>query len=109
MLQLGETIPDLVAFDDVKTMAKDTLTMYEEVDDDDWLERKMEDETFHTKLQFYTSITFSSFFCKSYSLHVYFTCKAVQLSLQKGICEHTPLSLLQFTGAVANTDNAVLC
>eukprot|EP00985_Skeletonema_marinoi_P029067 scaffold26635_cov209-Skeletonema_marinoi.AAC.1 len=108
LLQLGETIPDLVAFDDVKTMAKDTLTMYEEVDDDDWLERKMEDETFHTKLQFYTSIAYSSFFCKSYSLLVYFTCKAVQLSLQKGICEHTPLSLLQFTGVVANNDNAVL-
>ncbi|KAK1741510.1 putative AAA ATPase [Skeletonema marinoi] len=109
LLQLGETIPDLVAFDDVKTIAKDTLTMYEEVDDDDWLERKMEDETFHTKLQFYTSIAYSSFFCKSYSLLVYFTCKAVQLSLQKGICEHTPLSLLQFTGVVANNDNAVLC
>ena len=109
LLQLGETIPDLVAFDAVKTMAKDTLTMYQAVVNDDWLERKMEDETFHTKLQFYNSIAFSSFFCKSYSLLVYFTCKAVQLSLQKGICEHTPLSLLQFTGVVANNDNAVLC
>ena len=109
LLQLGETIPDSVTPEAAKTMVEDTLKMYEEVYDDDWLERKMEDKTLLTTLQFYSSIAYASFYCKSYSMVVYFICKSVQLSLRNGICEHTPLSFLQFTGNETNDDDAVLC
>ena len=109
LLQLGETIPESVAPEAAKTMVEDTLKMYEEAYDDDWLERKMEGNTLRTLIKIYNVMAFSSYFCKSYSMVVYFTCKAVQLSLRNGICEHTPLSFLQFTGVVTKDDNAVLC
>ncbi len=92
-------------------MVEDTLKMYEEVDDDDWLERNIGDKALRTTLQFYSSIAASSFFCKPVTMTVYFTCKAVQLSLRKGICDHTTLSLLQFTRVInmVTDDDAVLC
>jgi len=109
LLQLGETIPESVAPEASKAMVEDTLKMYEEVYDGDWLERKMEGNTLRTLIKIYNVMAFASYFCKSYSMLVYFTCKAVQLSLRNGICEHTPLSFLQFTGNETNDDDAVLC
>jgi len=111
LLQLGETIPDAVAPGIAKTMVEDTLKMYEEVDDIDWLERNIEDNALRTTLQFYSSIADSSYLCKPVTMAVYFTCKAVQLSLRKGICDHTTMSLLQFTRVMnmATDDNAVMC
>lgn len=110
LLQLGETVPDSVAPGIAKTMVEDTLAMYEEVDND-WLERNIQDNALRTTLQFYSSIACSSYLCKPVTMAVYFTCKAVQLSLRKGICDHTTLSLLQFTRVMnmATDDNAVLC
>eukprot|EP00984_Skeletonema_dohrnii_P021242 scaffold10556_cov123-Skeletonema_dohrnii-CCMP3373.AAC.1 len=68
LLQLGETIPESVAPEASKTMVEDTLKMYEEVYDGDWLERKMEDKTLLTTLHLYSSIAFASYFCKPYSM-----------------------------------------
>lgn len=110
LLQLGETIPDSVAPEIAKTMAEDTLAMYEEVDDIYWQERNIEDNALRTTLQFYSSIAYSSYLCKPVTMAVFFTCKAVQLSLRKGICDHTTMSLLQFTRVMnmAIGDNAVM-
>ena len=109
LLQLGETIPESVAPEAAKTMVEDTLKMYEEAYDDDWLERKMEDKTLRTLIKIYNVMAFSSYFCKSYSMVVYFTCKAMQLTLHRGLCEHTIITLLQFTSVVTKDENAVQC
>ncbi len=95
-------------------MVEDTLTMYREGDDIAWLERNIEDNALRTTLQFYSSIIYSSYVCKPITMTVYFTCKAVQLSLRKGICDHTTMSLLQFTRAINmasddNIGNSVMC
>ena len=83
--------------------------MYKEVGDK-WLEgEKTDDKTLNTTLHFYRAIALASFFCKSYSMALHYACKAVQLSLQRGLCECTPLTLLQFTWAAMTDDNADLC
>jgi hypothetical protein len=106
----GESIPESFNAFEASGMVAETLSTYQEVANNEWLERKETgDKTLRTTLQFYSAIALASYFCKTYSMVVYFTCKAVQLSLRKGICEHTPLSLLQFAGVVANNENAVLC
>ena len=96
--QLGENIPDSVAPEAAKTMIEDTLKMYEEVYDDDLLERKMEDETLRIVVKFYSAITFLAYMCRSQHTAIFFICKAVQLSLRNGACVYTPLSLLQLMG-----------
>jgi hypothetical protein len=98
LLQLGESIPDSVTPEAAKTMGKDTLTIYEDVYDDDWLERKMEDENLRTIVKFYGAIVFLAHFCRSRYTAIYFICKAVQLSLRNGACKYTPHSLLQLIG-----------
>eukprot|EP00984_Skeletonema_dohrnii_P035065 scaffold34603_cov158-Skeletonema_dohrnii-CCMP3373.AAC.3 len=107
--QLGESIPETYTPSLASQKIKGTLSAYEEVGDKWFQGEETVDKTLHTTLQFYRAITFASFFCKSHSMVVYFSCNAVQLSLQKGICKHTPMSLLQFTAVATNGDNAVLC
>ena len=98
LLQLGENIPDSVTPEAAKTMIEDTLKMYEEVYDDDWLEKKMEDETLRIVVKFYSAIIFLAYFCRSKYTAIFFICKAVQLSLRNGACVYTPLTLLQLLG-----------
>ena len=109
LIQLGESIPESSTLKTSSGMIQETLNMYKEVGDK-WLEgEKTDDKTLNTTLQFYRAIALASFFCKSRSHVVYFTCKAVQLSLQRGLCECTPLSLMQFTSSATTDENAVLC
>jgi hypothetical protein len=110
LTELGESIPESYNLTIASKMTNDTLHMYAKAANKGWLERKETgDKTLRTTLQFYSAIALASYFCKSYSMVVYFTCKAVQLSLRKGICEHTSLTLIQFTSVAANDENAVLC
>ena len=109
LTELGESIPESYTLGKSSEMSAETLKMYEELGDK-WLKgEKTDDKTLHTTLQFYNVIVLASLFCKSFSMVVYFTCKAVQLSLHRGLCERTPLTLLQFTSIVTKDDNAVLC
>ena len=83
--------------------------MYIEVGDK-WLKgEETGDKTLNTTLQFYSTIALASFYGKSYNMVVYYTCKAVQLSLQRELCEHSPVTLAQFTSIAATDDNAELC
>ena len=110
LTELGESIPASHNVIVASRMIHDTLRMYEKVVNQGWLQKeKTCDKTLRTTLRFYSAISLASFFCKSYSMSVYFSSMAVQLSLRKGICDQTPLSLLQFTSIATNDENAVLC
>ncbi len=74
--------------------------------DDSWPRKKMEDNTLRTIVKFYGAIATAGYFCKSHNIVVYLICTAVQTSLRKGICQDTPLSLLQFTAHAINDSNA---
>lgn len=106
LLQLGENIPDSVTPEAATTVIDETLKMYEEVYNDDWLERKMEDETLRIVVKFYSAIIFLAFLCRSRYTAIFLICKAVQLSLRNGACVYTPLSLLQLIGFAIEDKNA---
>ena len=109
LTELGESIPESYTLCKSAEMLAETLKMYEELGDK-WLKgEKTDDKTLQTTLQFYNVIALASYFCKSYSMVVYFTCKAVQLTLHRGLCEHTIITLLQFTSVVTKDENAVQC
>ena len=109
LMKLGETIPEkTLGIDQSKQMIVETLKMYEEVGDK-WLRQETGDKTLNTTLQFYSAIAFVSYLCKSYSMVVYYTCKAVQLSLHRGLCEHSLINLVQFTSIATTEDNAEPC
>ena len=92
-----------------RTIAE-TLDSYERVDGDEWLKReKTDDKILCITLRFSRAIALASYFCRSYHTVVYFVCRAVQLSLQKGICKHTALSFVQFAGVVTKDGNALSC
>ena len=108
LIKLGESIPESSTLNTSK-MVTETLNMYADVGTK-WLEgEKTNDKTLNTTLQLYRAIALASFFCKSYNMVVYFTSKAVQLTLQSGVTECTPLSLMQFASAAMTDDNAVRC
>eukprot|EP00984_Skeletonema_dohrnii_P012669 scaffold5171_cov139-Skeletonema_dohrnii-CCMP3373.AAC.1 len=48
----------------------------------------------------------AAYFCKPSHVVAYFVCKMVQLSLQNGVCQYTPLALMQLTSIVIRIDNA---
>eukprot|EP00984_Skeletonema_dohrnii_P027159 scaffold16617_cov136-Skeletonema_dohrnii-CCMP3373.AAC.4 len=109
LTELGESIPEFYNLSMATTVADETLKMYEDAGEE-WLKSDATvDKTLLNTLQLYKAISFASFFCKSHSMVVYFASKAVQLSLSRGICEHTPLSLLQFTSVAIKDDNAMMC
>ena len=109
LVELGESIPESSALRSSSEMIKETLKMYNEVGDK-WLEgEKTDDKTLSITLQFFRAIALASYFCKSHSMVVYFTCKAVQLTLQRGLCKFTLLSLMQFASVATVDDNAVQC
>ncbi|KAK1746792.1 putative AAA ATPase [Skeletonema marinoi] len=109
LTELGESIPEFYTLSESSEMIVETIKMYDEAGEE-WLKSDATvDKTLRNTLQLYRAITFASFFCKSHSMVVYFSSKAVQLSLSRGICEHTPLSLLQFTSVAIKDDNAMMC
>lgn len=109
LMKLGETIPEkTLGIDQSSEMIVETLKMYEEVGDK-WLRQETSDKTLNTTLQFYSVIVFASYLCKSYSMAVYYTYKAVQLSLHRGLCEHSLINLTQFTSIATTDDNAEPC
>jgi hypothetical protein len=104
--QLGETIPTSVTPEAAKAMVAETQAMYEEVYGDEWLKRRIEDENICTVAKFYNICVIGSFLCETRLIFLYHACKAVQLSLQNGICRYTPLTLLLFAACVIKDDNA---
>ncbi len=111
LVKLGEPIPEscTLGLKQCSEMIVETLNMYVEVGDK-WLKgEETGDKTLNTTLQFYSRIALLSFYGKSCNMVVYYTCKAVQLSLQRGLCEHSPITLAQFTSIAATDDNAELC
>ena len=108
LVELGESIPDSSTLS-TSEMIRETLKMYNEIGCK-WLEaEKTDDKTLNTTLQLYRAIALASFFCKHRNMVVYFTCKAVQLTLQRGLCEFTLVSIMQFASVTTLDDNAALC
>ena len=108
LIELGESIPDSSTVT-TSEMILTTLYMYRQVGTQ-WLEgEKTDDKTLNTTLQLYRAIALASFYCKSHKMVVYFTCKAVQLTLQRGLCEFTLSSLMLFASVTTADDNAVFC
>jgi len=106
LTQLGESVPETVTTETVGDMIPETLRMYSEVYGDDWLGQKMEDTTLSNIIKFYSAMASAAYFCKPSHMVAYFVCKMVQLSLQKGVCQYTPLALMQLTSIVIRIDNA---
>ena len=99
-------MPETVTTEMVGDMIPETLSMYSEVYGDDWLEKKMEDVTLCSILEFYSAIATAAYFCKPSHVVAYFVCKMVQMSLRNGVCQHTPLALMQLTSIVIRFNNA---
>jgi hypothetical protein len=109
LTQLGESIPDTLDHETVKTITAETINMYNQVcgNNDDWLKREMASNN-RTIDKFYGAIATASYHCKKKNMLVYFCCKGFQLSLQNGICQHTPLAALQFALVSMNDENAAV-
>ena len=108
LVKLGESIPGSSTVNTSEIILT-TLYMYRQVGTK-WLEgEKTDDKTLNTTLQLYRAIALASFYCKSHKTVVYFTCKAVQLTLQRGLCEFSLSALMQFASVTTADDNAVFC
>jgi hypothetical protein len=81
-------------------MIPETLRMYGEVYGDDWLGKNMEDNTLRNVIKFYSEMATCAYFIKVPHIVAYFVCKVVQLSLQNGVCQHTPLAFLQLSNII---------
>ncbi len=109
LTQLGETIPESVVPAESVAIIPETLRKYDEVYGDEWLGKKMEDYTLRYAVRFYGHMITSAFFFKLPHVVTYFACKAVQLSLQNGFCQYTPLSFLQLSNALIRSGNTAQC
>jgi hypothetical protein len=87
-------------------MVAETLAMYEEVYNDEWLGKRLEDENIRTIARFYNTAGNAGSLCKSRHILIHRVCKAVQLSLKNGTCQYTPLALVQFTDLAIKDENA---
>ena len=106
LAQLGETIPDTVTVEMVGGIIPETLRMYSNVYGDDWLGKEMEDTNLCSIVKFYSAIADAAFFCKPAHVVGYFVCKMVQMSLRNGVCQYTPLALMQLSTIVIRINNA---
>ncbi len=105
--QLGVTITSSVTPEAASTMLAETLTMYEEVYDDEWIKKRLEDKKIRTIAKIYNTFVIACFLCKERHIVAYHMCRAVQLSLQNGACRYTPLALIHFAGyAMKNEKSA---
>ena len=109
LTQLGETIPDSVDPEVVGAMIPETLRKYDEVYCDDWLGKKMEDYTLRYVIRFYGQMATSAYFFKVSHIVAYFVCKGAQLSLENGVCQHTPLVFLQLSIIIMRSGNNIAC
>ena len=111
LTQLGETMPpESYSLSTSPIIINETFDAYDAVDGEVWLMgEKSGDKTLDMTLQFYRAIGFASFFIKPHHIAIYFACKAVQLSLKKGVCEHTALAIVQFASGVIKDSNAFAC
>ena len=109
LTQLGESIPDSLDFETAKTITAETINMYNRVsgNNDDWLKREVACNN-RTIDKFYGAIATASYHCKKKNMLVYFCCKGFQLSVQNGICQHTPLAALQFALVSINDENVAV-
>mmetsp|Transcript_23122 Transcript_23122/g.33019 ORF Transcript_23122/g.33019 Transcript_23122/m.33019 type:complete len:804 (-) Transcript_23122:247-2658(-) len=105
LAQLGETVPDTVTVEMVGGMIPETLSMYSEVYGDDWLGKQMENTNLCSIVKLYSTIATAAFFCKPHMVG-YFVCKMVQMSLRNGVCQHTPLALMQLSTMAIQINNA---
>ena len=106
---LGETIPEpeTVTPKVVGKVVPETLQMVREIYGAEWLEKKIENESVRQILKFYPAlITASFFYFEQPYMMAYFVARMVQLSLQHGVCKHTPLAFLQLTNNVWSFDTA---
>jgi hypothetical protein len=88
-------------------MIPETLRLYNEVYGDDWLGNMMEDSTLRNVVKFYSEMATCAFFIKVPHVAFYFVCKVVQLSLQNGVCQHTPLAFLQLSNIIHQGGNGI--
>ena len=86
-------------------MIAETVTMYNEVFSDAWLETKMQDRTLQSVVTLYTVMVNAACFCKVEHVVHFLICKMVQLSLRHGACQSTPVSFLYLSGIV-NVDGS---
>ena len=100
--QLGETVPDAVTVEMVRGMIAETLSVYSGVYGTDWHGRKMVDTKFCNIVKFYSAIVTAAYFCKPSHTVGYYICKVVQMSLRNGVCEYTPLALVQLSTIAFN-------
>ena len=96
--QLEVTIPSSVTPEAASTTLAETLTMYEEIYGDEWINNRLEDEKIRTIAKIYNMFVIACFLCKERHILAYHMCRAVQLSLQNGACQYTPLALIHFVG-----------
>lgn len=107
LVNLGESTPESCTLSTSELIAE-TLNIYEELGNK-WLEgEKTDDKTLNRTLQIYSACIHASFVCKSFSKVVYHTCKALQLSLHRGLCEHSLITLAQFSSIVTKHDTVEL-
>lgn len=102
--QLGEEIPELIPLALVERMVPEVLHMYGQANE--WVSKKMEDKNIISIAKFYTPITYAAYFCKPAHVVAYFICKTVLLSLQHGVCQYTPLALVQLSFIASRFDTA---
>lgn len=106
LAQLGEDVPETVSFESISAMVMDTLRMYGELCDDNWLEKKMESRSLQNVEKFYSALKNVAVFHKPQMVG-YLVCKMVQLSLNHGVCQHTPTALLNLSWIInRDGDNA---
>ena len=102
---LGEHIPSSVKPEEAISMLAETLTMYKEVyDEEGWINKRLEDEKIRTIAKIYNTFVTICFLCKQKHIVMFHMCRAVQLSLQNGACQHTPLALIRFAGCCAQKE-----
>lgn len=100
-------MPETVTTEMVGAMIPETLKMYSETYGNDWIGKKMEDRTLCYIVKFYSSLAFAAYFCKAPHLVAYFICKVGQMSLQNGVCKHTPLAFLLISDIISRDGNNV--
>ena len=115
LTELGETIPnpDSVEPDTVNTEIAETISMYNQVceDDNGWLKREVDDSKERIVDKFYLNFATACFFSNRKKMLAYFACKGFQLSLRNGVCQHTPSNAIAFAHvafATMKDQNAVV-
>ena len=106
LTQLGEEVPETLSFESISVMVGDTLRMYGELYDDNWLGKKMESRSLQTVEKFYSALKNLALFHNP-EIVGYLVCKMVQLSLNHGVCQYTPTAFLNLSWIInRDGDNA---